>query len=201
VVWGKRKSILYTTGSLLVVGNVFGVISEGTLSPSLKKFIIVYILSLLILNIGVTILTAGRILWIAREVRLVMGSKMVPHYHFAVGVLVESGLIYTASVILVIVLSSTDLILMAATISIRVVCITPILLIVQIALGQSTKDVETTVSILQVQTREPIVLDTIVSSHVDFERGMPTHEQSKIEDVENARQFAEMDSSSARGDR
>ncbi|KAF8956603.1 hypothetical protein BDZ97DRAFT_1925399 [Flammula alnicola] len=82
---------------------------------------------------------------------------MVSHYHFAVGILVESGVIYTASTLLVLSLSRTNLILMAATIAIRVVCIVPILIIVQVALGQSTKDVQGTVSMMQGGTPQEVV--------------------------------------------
>ncbi|KDR79167.1 hypothetical protein GALMADRAFT_243060 [Galerina marginata CBS 339.88] len=199
VVWGKRKSIIYASGLLLVAGTVLGILSEGTLLPSLEFLVGPYIVSVLALNIVVTLLTAGRILWIAREVKRVMGRGMVSHYHFAVGILVESGLIYTMSAVLVFILSTTNFIIMAAAISIRVVCIMPILLIVQIALGHNTKDVHTTVSMLQAGTQQVVVLDTIVSGgHVDFERGQETHDEYKSEDVEDGRQPADTGPSSRR---
>lgn len=85
--------------------SVFGCISEGTTSVSLKKFIGVYIISVLVVNVGITLLTgmfvcaevllgmtillleAGRIIWIAKEVKAIMGPDMVSQYHFAIGVL------------------------------------------------------------------------------------------------------------------
>lgn len=42
-------------------------------------------------------------------------------------------------------------------------CIVPILIIVQIALGQGTRNVQTTVTMIQAGTHSQIVLDTIDS--------------------------------------
>ncbi|KAF4609945.1 hypothetical protein D9613_010650 [Agrocybe pediades] len=165
-------------------GTVFGIVSEATTSPVLKRYIGAYMVIAITLNIIITLLTIGRILFIAREVKLLMGKKMVSHYNFAVGVLVESGLLYTASFILTIALSRTYFILVAAAISIRMVCIVPILLVVQIALGQTTKSVEATVSSLRVTT-SPIVLDTIVTVGGEDESESAAHRLPRIEDVES----------------
>ncbi|KAF8901175.1 hypothetical protein CPB84DRAFT_1777961 [Gymnopilus junonius] len=187
VVWGRRKSILILTGLLLVVGTVFGIISEGTLSPSLKKFIIVYLCFDLVLNVGVTILTAGRILWIAREVKKIVGDQMTSHYHFAIGLM--AAVISIRIVVGVIFFAPPSVILTA-----NLQCIVPILLIVQITLGQSVKDVQSTVNKLQGGTQQ-IVLDTIVSTHIEFERGA-AHEGLDAEEVDNTQQPGDSESCS-----
>ncbi|KAF9561247.1 hypothetical protein CPC08DRAFT_722896 [Agrocybe pediades] len=167
VVWGNSRLILVSGSLMLLVGTVFGIISEATTSPVLKRYIGAYMVIAITLNIIITLLTriVGRILFIAREVKLLMGKKIVSHYNFAVGVL-------------------TYFILVAAAISIRMVCIVPILLVVQIALGQTTKSVEATVSSLRVATSR-IVLDTIVTVGGEDESESAAHRLPRIEDVES----------------
>lgn len=196
VVWGRKNIILYSTGVVLVMGTVFGFLSEGTSSPTLKRFISAYVAIVITLNAVVTILTAGRIFWIAREVRKIMGSKMVSHYHFTIGILVESGLIYTASNLLVLTLSPTKFIVMAAAIVVRVVCIMPILIIVQIALGRGTKNVQTTVSMIQAGTHPQIILDTIDSERLETGDEMDPHRQPNVGDTEDG--VVEMDKNASR---
>ncbi|KAJ3509567.1 hypothetical protein NLJ89_g5153 [Agrocybe chaxingu] len=115
------KAILWVAGTVLLLGTAFGVVGEGTTSAALKKYIAVYIVSILVLNVALTLATAGRIFYIAREVKSIMGTELVSHYHFAVGILIESGLLYTAAAVLVFALSPTKFVLMAAAIAIRVV--------------------------------------------------------------------------------
>ncbi|KAH9475983.1 hypothetical protein JR316_0011550 [Psilocybe cubensis] len=179
VVWGNRKSILFACLVLLLVGTAFGIISEGTTTPSLKRFIAVFILLVLVLNVGITLLTAGRIFWIAREVRSAMGPEMMSHYNFAICILIESGVVYTASTILLFCLSPTKFVLLGGIISIRTVCIMPILLLVQIALGQSIKDVDSTISRIEMASTPPVILDTIISNN-DHGWDTSTHPQHSI---------------------
>ncbi|KAF8154597.1 hypothetical protein B0H34DRAFT_530179 [Crassisporium funariophilum] len=185
VVWGRKKIVLVFASLILIIGTVFGIISEGTTSVELKKFIGVYIGIILILNIILTILTAGRIWWIAREVKQIMGHEMASQYHYSIAILIESGLIYTAANILVVILAPTRFVLMAAAIAIRVVCIMPILIIVQIALGQATKDIPTAVSRYQAETQQIVVLDTIISGgRYESETEYNTHQRAPS-DIEN----------------
>ncbi|KIM43691.1 hypothetical protein M413DRAFT_69074 [Hebeloma cylindrosporum] len=195
VVWGRKNVILYSTGVVLIMGTVFGFVSEGTSSPALKRFISAYVAIVITLNAVVTILT-GEIFWIAREVRKIMGSKMVSHYHFTIGILVESGLIYTVSNLLVVILSPTKFIVMAAAIVVRVVCIMPILIIVQIALGRGTKNVQTTVSMIQAGTHPQIILDTIDSERLETGDEMDPHRQPNVGDTEDG--VVEMDKNASR---
>ncbi|KAF8816441.1 hypothetical protein BYT27DRAFT_6446554 [Phlegmacium glaucopus] len=138
VVWDRKKIILLPSCFVLVVGTVFGVMGEGTLSGSLKMFIGVYILITIFFNLFLTLLTAGRIYWIARQIKSILDRETTSQYHFAIAIVIESGLIYSLASVLVLALSRTRFIVMAAALAIRIVCITPILIIVQITLGQST---------------------------------------------------------------
>ncbi|KAF9483248.1 hypothetical protein BDN70DRAFT_874121 [Pholiota conissans] len=170
VVWSRRKIILYIGGALLCAITVVGIISEGTTSFRLKQFIAVYNIANLVWNLAITILTAGKIIWIAREASQVVGPKILPHYHFAIAVLVESGMLYTISSILVLALLRTPYVLIAAAIAIRLTSIVPILIIVQVALGRSIQDVQRTISRLQGETTtQEIVLDTIISTAHDHD--------------------------------
>ncbi|KAF8186648.1 hypothetical protein BJ912DRAFT_457399 [Pholiota molesta] len=170
VVWARRRAILYIAGSFLCVITVMGVISEGTTSFKLKQFAAIYTLSSLVWTLVITSMTAGKIIWISREVSHIMGPKMMPHYQFAVAILVESGMMYTISSLLVLILIRTPFIFLAAAIVIRLSCIVPILIIVQIALGRSIQDVQRTVTRVQGDTlTQQIVLDTIISTAHDQE--------------------------------
>ncbi|KJA25145.1 hypothetical protein HYPSUDRAFT_85624 [Hypholoma sublateritium FD-334 SS-4] len=107
VVWGRKSIVLYTAGPILVAITLLGFVTETTKSHSVKKFIAIYTLFTVAWNLIVTLLTAGRILWVSGQVKKIMGTKMVPRYHFAVAVIVESGLLYTVSTLLVVILSRT----------------------------------------------------------------------------------------------
>ncbi|KAF9475755.1 hypothetical protein BDN70DRAFT_222544 [Pholiota conissans] len=160
IVWGNRNIVIFIGGLVLIVGALFGIVSAAV--TRLKDLIAVYVITIFVLNIVLTAFTAGRIMWIAREVKKALGAQMASYYHFAVGVLIESGMIYTASTLLVVIFAKSIWVMMAVAIVLRVVCIGPILIIVQIALGQSTSDVKTTVTRFQGGTQQ-IVLDTIMS--------------------------------------
>ncbi|KAF9044463.1 hypothetical protein BJ165DRAFT_1528995 [Panaeolus papilionaceus] len=141
VVWGRRKIILYVAGVILVVGTVLGVYT-------------------------LTILTAGRIMWIARQIKKAMGPSFVSQYYFAVAIVVESGLLYTGANVLLIILSPTKFVLLGSVFAIRAVCIMPILIIVQVATGKSIDDLQVQTSTIVMRQREtgpPVVLDTVIT--------------------------------------
>ncbi|KAF4609946.1 hypothetical protein D9613_010651 [Agrocybe pediades] len=143
----------------------------------------------IVLNIGITALTIGRILWIARKVKSRVGREMVSHYQFAVGILIESGLLYTVAFILTISLASTNLLLMAAAMAIRMACIAPLLLVVQIAMGQTTKSVDEIVSKSLRMSTAPVILDTIVSVGVEDGRDRSIHMSPAVEDIVSRKSF------------
>lgn len=72
----------------------------------------------------------------------------------------------------------------------------PILIIVQIALGQGTRNVQTTVSMIQAGTHPRIALDTIDSEGLEMGYGMNAHRQPDVGDIENG--VGEMDKNASR---
>jgi len=72
----------------------------------------------------------------------------------------------------------------------------PILIIVQIALGQGTRNVQTTVSMIQAGTHPQIVLDTIDSERLETGYEMNAHRQPNVGDIENG--VGEMDENASR---
>jgi len=195
VVWDHKKVILIPSSIVLVVGTVLAFIGEGTVSVSLKKYVEVYIFMIISFNIILTLLTAGRIYWTAREVKSIMGREITSQYQFAVAMIVESGLLYTLTNILVLALSPTRFIAMAVAFAIRTVCIVPLLIIVQITLGQSTnlKDARRTAS---AQQTGPIVFGPIISSdRYDPERQLNIHRPSVTESAKDELQVPSADKS------
>ncbi|PPQ69510.1 hypothetical protein CVT24_001464 [Panaeolus cyanescens] len=171
VVWGRRRIVLYLSGLILAAGTALGIYSECTKSLEAKKLIIYYISIILFLNAALTILTAGRILWVARQIKRAMGPNFVSQYYFAVAVVVESGFLYTGASVLLIILSPTRFVLLGAVIAIRAVCIMPILLIVQVATGRSIEELRMytmtrPTRMRQRETVDSVVLDTVISEVV-----------------------------------
>jgi hypothetical protein len=72
----------------------------------------------------------------------------------------------------------------------------PILIIVQIALGQNTRDAQTTVSMIEAGTHPQIVLDTIDSERLETGYEMNAHRQPNVGDVEDG--VGEMDKNASR---
>ncbi|KAF9451584.1 hypothetical protein P691DRAFT_723845 [Macrolepiota fuliginosa MF-IS2] len=154
IIWSYNKVVMAGAGSLLVTGTVLGFLSEATTSPKLKDLIGPYIIVVFSLNIILTLLTAGRIWWIAREVSRIMGRRVVREFNLAIGILLESGFIYSCSIIAVIVLTPSRYVLVAVAVTTRMVCIMPIFIVVHVALGREVKDVDTSVSLARSRNQE-----------------------------------------------
>lgn len=146
IIWGYNRILGYGAGFLLLTGAVLGFVSEATTAPQLKGLIGPYIILVFFLNFALTGLTAGRIWFIAREVGKIMGRQVIRPYNLVAGILLESGFIYSAAIISLLILSPTPYILVGATICIRMVCIMPIFLVVHVALGHGAKNLETSLS-------------------------------------------------------
>ncbi|TFK37117.1 hypothetical protein BDQ12DRAFT_222515 [Crucibulum laeve] len=87
VVWSRNKVLASIASVLLIVATIFGILSEGTKTPALKKFIPVYIFMIFIINLGLTGMMAGRIWFIARRVRGLLGHRWVKQYNTVVAIL------------------------------------------------------------------------------------------------------------------
>jgi len=167
-----------------VVGTVLGFLGEATESIPLKKYVGVYIVMVISFNIILTFLTAGRIYWTARKIKSIVGREMTSRYHFSVAIVVESGLLYTLTNILLLSLSPTRYIGMAAAFTIRTVCIMPLLIIVQITLGQSMNLKDTRKTASAQQKTGPMVFEAIATSDqydAEGQLNIPVIESAKDE--------------------
>ncbi|KAF8869935.1 hypothetical protein BD779DRAFT_631369 [Infundibulicybe gibba] len=157
VVWGHNRRIIIFPCILLLAATICGYLFEGATSPSLKRSFPIYLLMTFTLNTLITILTAGRIWWISRKARQILGSDLVKRYNSAIAIIVESGAIYSTYIILDVIISG-QLVLDAGLI--QMVGIVPTLIIVQVGLGRGIVGRSTTViSTIQPEPQGSIALD------------------------------------------
>jgi len=147
VVWNNSKRAIAIPCFLLVGGSACGYayIAVSNQGYSFRQLLITFLFTTVGLNLLVTILMAGRIWWIARKARSILGPRLSSKYNTMIAIIVESGVIYSIYVVLDVVF--TNLILQAGLA--QVVGIVPTLIIVQIGLGRDAHDIDTTASVVQ----------------------------------------------------
>jgi len=93
-------------------------------------------------NILVTSLIAGRIYWISRKTKRLLGSKHSQKYQNAVAIIVESGAIYSVSLMTLLILYclKTNAQYIVYDALAQIMGIVPTLIIVRVGLGVSTQD-------------------------------------------------------------
>ncbi|TFK23337.1 hypothetical protein FA15DRAFT_670616 [Coprinopsis marcescibilis] len=166
VVWGQKKGMAGLVLVFVLIATGFGYSSRIRDTESLRKTAPVYFLVTLVLNVALTFLTAGRIWWISRNVRDVVGRRGRDQYRVTSAIIVESGLLYSVSMILTMGLSSTPWVQLAAAIMMRMVSITPVLMVVQIAIGHATRTKASMDKTADIENganhTRTVVLDTII---------------------------------------
>jgi len=163
VVWHGRKYVILGPVILLVADTVWGYVGAGTNIFSLqKRFIPVYLWTVFAMNTIMTILTAGRIWWVARTNGEILGKRRYQPYYTAIAVLIESGAIYSISVLFLLVMPPRPYRLIFSTMILRIVGIMPTLIIVQVELSKRGHGVE----------GESIILST-VPPRISFEPEIP----------------------------
>ncbi|KAJ7160489.1 hypothetical protein C8R46DRAFT_370216 [Mycena filopes] len=140
-VWNHNGYVVIVPILSLLATSLFGL----DLDLPAKPF---YALSLAT-NILVTMLTAGRIWWILHEARSCLKSDMQKRYLSSLAILVESGVLYSATVLVFLILVtiaptriSTPAIYQILA---QIMGIAPTLIIVRVGLGVSVQNVESTV--------------------------------------------------------
>ncbi|TFK60652.1 hypothetical protein BDN72DRAFT_850318 [Pluteus cervinus] len=164
-VWGNNNFIIAIPALMVLVNGVLGYLCEGSRYHSLRQIIPMYIWCVFLVNTSITILTAARIAWVAHKARRVLGHDAVKNYATIVAIVIESGFLYSLCVLAVIVFPVNPYVLIVNTISIRIVCIMPCLIVVQIGLGRAFE--MTTGRAWAASTREvvppnSIILDTVL---------------------------------------
>jgi len=148
-VWDFNISVISGPVILLLAGTVCGYVFEESSSfagfssspnPGFDKTYI-YLIMTFSLNAILTGLTAGRIWWVTRTARNILGTGLLQRYNTTIRILIESGVLYSAYIILDLALRRTAV---AGTIVdaglIQIVGIMPTLIIVQVGLGRAAHD-------------------------------------------------------------
>ncbi|KAF9455811.1 hypothetical protein BDZ94DRAFT_1277229 [Collybia nuda] len=170
IIWGRKKFIFYVLLLIIFVNFAFGTfISLFIRGPigGYRGLAQASLYTSLAINIGVTLLSASRIWWISRRLKM-LGPQVTQKYNTAMGLIIESGAIYCVAIIAYIVstLHSTrksaivfdGMTISAADIStevffgilVQIVGIVPTLIVVRIGLGISTEDAQTAILVSRI---------------------------------------------------
>ncbi|KAJ3575470.1 hypothetical protein NP233_g1078 [Leucocoprinus birnbaumii] len=135
ILWNNKKRIIALPCFLLLGGTICGYLFVGMSDDEypFRSLLSVFLFSTLALNSVVTSLMAGRIWWIAKRTRGLVGPKLAKKYRMAMAIFIESGLIYSIYVILDVVLHA----LLLDSGLVQVVGLVPTLIIVQTGLANS----------------------------------------------------------------
>ncbi|KAJ6594800.1 hypothetical protein B0H19DRAFT_1247443 [Mycena capillaripes] len=168
IIWGRNVRIIILPILMLLVTTVLGsltAVSDVLFVPYHVDARIAYAMVLLT-NVVLTALTAGRIWWIRRDACIVLESAHIQKYNTAIGMIVESGAIYCLTVIIYLItisipnLDNSPVSTIVRAALPQIMNIAPILIIVQVGLGRSVGDTVTE------QGREPFPrLRTAISAH------------------------------------
>jgi len=149
--WNNSKRVILIPCFLLFGGSACGYAYVGLSKQGyrFRDILVAFLFTTVALNLMVTMLMAGRIWWIARKARSILGPRLSSKYNTMIAIIVESGIIYSIYVVLDVVYP--DLVLDAGLA--QIVGIVPTLIIVQIGLGRDAHDVDTTASMVRSDAR------------------------------------------------
>ncbi|KAJ6496099.1 hypothetical protein C8R45DRAFT_1131882 [Mycena sanguinolenta] len=149
LVWGRNARVVVLPILMLITTTVLGYLAayeDDLVNPYFIDERIVYIMVLLT-NILLLTLTAGRIWWIRRDAIIVLESDHVRKYDTVIATILESGAIYCISIILLLIsisVSSDDTRTPVAQIFRsalpQIMNIAPTLIIVRVGLGHTAGD-------------------------------------------------------------
>ncbi|KAF9467472.1 hypothetical protein BDZ94DRAFT_1041864 [Collybia nuda] len=161
VIWGRKKYILWLPSLLILAETGFGSYWCIFLMPSEVSFNVIGDLDnrtplffTLATNVVLTGLSAGRIWWVSRELRI-LGPKVSQQYNTIIALIVESGSIYCVAIAAYLIsipnhgtLESSapklDIVMRTFFVILaQIVGIVPTLMFVRIGLGVSTEDAQT----------------------------------------------------------
>ncbi|KAF9462265.1 hypothetical protein BDZ94DRAFT_1261485 [Collybia nuda] len=166
LIWGRNKLVIWVPSLLTLTSTGLGAFDaffvpgllgtahfpDGRLDPRAALFII------LITNIILMLLSAGRIWWISREIKI-FASKVSRKYNTAISLIVESGMMYCIAIVAYLAcmqrsphapkpdFSSSDIALRTLFgVLTQLVGIIPTLIVVRMSLGISIEDAQTMIS-------------------------------------------------------
>ncbi|KAF7342236.1 hypothetical protein MVEN_01811600 [Mycena venus] len=150
-IWGFRRRIIAVPVTLLIASGCLGYASVIVCGlEELSEFLFINIFFPLavvfsvLTNVMLMALTAGRIWWIARGARAIMGPAVVQQYRTVIAMILESGALYCIPGLLYLITfatrpSSTQVIFAALT---QIVGIAPTIIVVRVGLGNSVDSVD-----------------------------------------------------------
>jgi len=151
VIWGRKwRPVAIPAFSFLctIVGGIVGLLPLSGTSERVATA--VCMATIFLTNVLASSLAAGRIWYISRRLARLMGGRNPrKKYTDIIAILLESGLIYPATLVIIIALfaaptTSTNSVLIGVAICYHIVAIAPTLIIVRIGMGVSTGDVDGT---------------------------------------------------------
>jgi len=185
-VWNYNKYVVVLPIIMLIVTSVFAVDLQLPENP--------YFALSLATNVVVTIFTAGRIWWICRQSRAYLKTDEQRRYISVISIIVESGVIYSATVLVYLILSAipSAVILQEPIYQMltQVLGIAPTLIIVRVGLGVHVQSFESTVEtavaksenarphkrpILGIHISKPYFDNALPSPPQDVEKGQPNY--------------------------
>ncbi|KAF5343923.1 hypothetical protein D9758_012129 [Tetrapyrgos nigripes] len=181
VVWNHKPAVLVVPTIMAVINNalaIAAVISNATgkytgsgdsASAAFGGYVMFAFFSLNIAtNVLLTLLIAGRIWWLRREVVGYLGSAVNKRYLMTIHIIIESGLIYPLALILELILNSDTGIEFHTRFSIltQVVGIAPTSIIVRTGLGIAVENVNVIPSLELEAASNSNAPDSVISSMV-----------------------------------
>ncbi|KAF9258086.1 hypothetical protein L218DRAFT_1067448 [Marasmius fiardii PR-910] len=121
-IWGQRLAIVLVPTIVCVACGVAGFFTAATakddipLKPGsqfvlnakgITPFFFAFIITEVVLNVFLTCMIAGKIILIQRQVRMILGARVKKMHHVISVIIIESGMIYPITLILLASLSTT----------------------------------------------------------------------------------------------
>ncbi|KAJ7197744.1 hypothetical protein GGX14DRAFT_470763 [Mycena pura] len=156
-IWNKNIYVVLVPIIMLAITSILG---WDILLPFAPFFVLA-----LATNVVVTVLTAGRIWWISRKARNYLQTGLQRRYLFAISILVESGVAYSAAVLAYLIFGafeSTSILTYPIWEALaQLVGIVPTLIIVRVGMGVGVQSLETTVKAASAVTASETVTNTV----------------------------------------
>ncbi|KAJ7124222.1 hypothetical protein C8R44DRAFT_875279 [Mycena epipterygia] len=182
VIWGRKwRPVAVPAFSYLctIIGGIVGLLPLSETSQLAATAVCMG--TIFCTNVLATSLAAGRIWWISRRIaRLVGAKKPRKKYMELMAILLESGLIYPITLVIIIGLfllhaTSKASVLTSVRACYHIVAIAPTLIIVRTGMGVSTGDVDTSVNLNEGAANQRGVLTTmefqVQATREEFQQG------------------------------
>ncbi|KAJ8091084.1 hypothetical protein PM082_024700 [Marasmius tenuissimus] len=144
-IWNRRWAIVIPTALMFLAANVFGSIYGVRPFPENEPLLVFLGLDFMV-HFLLTLFIAIKIVSVMRQANKILGRKSRKMYSSVLVIVIESGLLYPLSLVLVM---STPSDLGMIYVLIHVVGIAPTLVVVRVGLGNAFQDVASCVATVQ----------------------------------------------------